>query len=200
MKGLELPEWGELFVPDGSLLGSFLRGVVIYLALLVLFRVVLRRQGGSIGVPDVMLVLLVSEAASQALTGQPKSVPNGLAAVLALLVSNFALDWLSYRWKWLHRLLEPEPLVLVRDGRVDADALRRERMTEGELAAQLRLNGVDDAGGVKLATLEAEGDVSVVKADTPTPKFSVEEATARLIEAADMLKHALEWHQKRTTP
>jgi uncharacterized membrane protein YcaP (DUF421 family) len=197
MSGFEPPDWGEVFVPDGSLWGSFLRGVVMYFGLLVMFRVVLRRQGGSIGMPDIMVVVLVSEAASQGLTGSAKSVPNALATVFALLVCNFAIDWLSYRWKWLQRLLEPEPLVLVEDGRVNHEHLRRERINDDELAAQLRGSGVDDVSRVKRATLESEGSVSVVKADGP-PQMGVEEATARLIEAADTLKRALTWHEKQS--
>ncbi len=197
MNGLELPDWGSMFAPDGSLWGSFLRGVVMYLGVLVMFRVVLRRQGGSIGVPDVMLVVLVSEAASQGLTGEAKSVPNGLVTVLALLVCNYMVDWMSYRWKWLHRLLEPKPLVLVENGQVNREHLNRERISDDELAAQLRENGVDDFSRVKRATLESEGSVSVVTRDDPLPRLSVEEATARLVEAADTLKRALAWHEQQ---
>jgi uncharacterized membrane protein YcaP (DUF421 family) len=197
MPGLESPDWADMFAPDESLWGSFLRGVVVYLSVLVMFRVVLRRQGGSIGLPDVMLVVLVSEAASQGLTGDAKSVPNGLVTVLALLVCNYTLDWLSYRWPWLHRLLEPPPLVLVENGRVRREHLERERISGDELAAQLRENGVDDVSRVKRATLESEGSVSVVKADDPPPRLSVEEATARLVEAADVLKRALAWHEQQ---
>lgn len=196
MSGLESPDWADTFVPDASLGGSFLRGVVVYLSVLVMFRLVLRRQGGSIGVPDVMLVVLVSEAASQGLTGSAESVPNGLAGVFALLVCNFTLDWLSYRWKWLHRLLEPAPVVLVEDGRVNREHLRRERISDDELAAQLRQGGVDDARDVKRATLESEGTVSVVPAGPSPPRMSVDEATARLVEAADTLRRAIEWHQR----
>jgi uncharacterized membrane protein YcaP (DUF421 family) len=195
MSGLELPNWVEVFVPDGSLLESFLRGSVVYLSLLVLFRLVLRRQSGSIGMPDVMLVVLISEAVSQGLTADFHSLPNALAVAAALLFWNFALDWLSHRWKWLRKLLEPEPLVLVRDGRPVREHLERERISDDELAAQLRLNGIDEVRRVKLATLEAEGEVSVVPAGPP--RYDVEEATAKLVEASRVLRRALDWYRQQ---
>ena len=59
MAGFEWPKWDEVFVPDGSLLESFLRGTLVYVALLVLFRIILRRQrGGSVGLGDLMLLIL----------------------------------------------------------------------------------------------------------------------------------------------
>jgi uncharacterized membrane protein YcaP (DUF421 family) len=195
MSGLQPPNWGEVFVPDGSLLESFLRGSVVYLSLLVLFRLVLRRQGGAIGMPDVMLVVLVSECVSQSLTAQRQSVPNGIAVVAALLFWNYALDWLSARWRWLRKLLEPEPLVLVRDGRPVRENLERERISDEELATQLRMNGIDEVRRVKLATLEAEGEVSVVEGGPP--RYDVEEATAKLVEAARVLRRALDWYRKQ---
>src|SRR5215208_3622446 len=84
MKGW-LPDPETMFVPDLSLLESFARASVIYLGLLALFRLVLKRQAGSLGLPDIMLAVLVSECVSQALSAGANSVPNALAAVSALL-------------------------------------------------------------------------------------------------------------------
>ena len=105
----QMPDWAGILVPDLSLVESFARASVVYLSLVVLFRVVLNRQTGSIGLPDVMLVVLVSECVSQSLSADAKSVPNGLAAVAALLFWSYALDRLSCRWPWLQRRLEPRP-------------------------------------------------------------------------------------------
>src|SRR5688500_2512923 len=69
MTALQLPDWEKVFVPDGSLLESFVRGTLVFLGILLLFRIVHKRQRGSVGLGDVMLLLLVSEAVSQALNG-----------------------------------------------------------------------------------------------------------------------------------
>ncbi|MBA4062685.1 MAG: DUF421 domain-containing protein [Isosphaera sp.] len=195
MKAFEAPEWAQVFVPDASLVETFLRASVVYLSLLVLFRVILKRQSGTIGLPDVMLVVLVSECVSPALTAQANSVPNGLAAVLALLFWNFALDRAAARWAWLRRLLEPRPVQLVRDGEPLRENMAAEGITDDELEAQLRGQGIDDVGKVKAAFIESEGTVSVIpKADPPPAELSA--AIARLVAAAEQAWAAAEAARK----
>lgn len=166
MTGLTLPEWGQVFVPDLSLAESFVRGTAVYFGILVLFRVVLKRQTGGVGLPDVMLVVLVSECVSAAINGESKSVPNGLVAVAALLFWSYLIDWASHRWGWLRRRLEPRPVELVRDGRVIAEHMKAEQVTDDELAEQLRLNGLDSAAAARRVTLESGGGVSVIPFDS----------------------------------
>jgi len=216
MSGFEAPNWGGIFVPDLSLVESFLRGSVVYLSLVVLFRVVLKRQAGSIGLPDVLLVVLVSECVSASLAAEAKSLPNGLVAVFALLFWNYTLDRLAHRWPWLQRRLEPQPLELVRDGRPVRENMEAEGITDDELAAQLRLNGIDDVARVKAAFMEAEGTVSVVPKDeaehvalpeSPPMKcvsHSTSDAppdfgrvTREFLEAAAELQKAVAWHEER---
>jgi uncharacterized membrane protein YcaP (DUF421 family) len=208
MAGWDAPRWDEMFVPDLSLFESFLRGSFVYLLLVVLFRVVLRRQAGSIGVPDVLLVVLVSECVSDSLAAEAKSISNGLTAVGSLLLWNFALDWLAFRWPWLRRRLEPKPLQLVQDGRPIREHLRRERISDEELIAQLRENGIDDVAKVKAAYLESEGTVSVISADEkgdptlpqPSPvtnPLDFEEAVRQFVTAAEAVQAAVAWHEDR---
>jgi uncharacterized membrane protein YcaP (DUF421 family) len=216
MGAFDLPEWAAIFVPDASLLGSFVRGSVVYLSLIALFRVVLRRQTGSIGLPDIMLVVLLSECVSASLSAEAKSVPNGMAAVLALLFWSYALDRLGHRWAWFQRLLEPPPVPLVRDGRPLREHLDREGITDDELMAQVRAGGVDDLSRVKLATLEPDGNVSVVEQDPPVEDSPVlpraskaaraaevttgtefEAAVKAFVEAAARVQGAVAWHEER---
>jgi uncharacterized membrane protein YcaP (DUF421 family) len=204
-------DWAGVFIPDASLVESFVRGSVVYLSIIVLFRVVMRRQGGSIGLPDIMLVVLVSECVSVALSAEAKSVPNGLAAVSALLFWSFVLDRLGHRWPWFQRLLEPEPLPLVRDGKPLRDNLDSEGITDEELEAQLRLNGVENVSKVKLATLEADGDVSVVPkarggdesrepaacSSCRSDASDLEGAARHFEEAAEQLRAAVARHEEQ---
>ncbi|WP_439621266.1 DUF421 domain-containing protein [Gemmata sp.] len=218
MGAFDLPEWAAIFAPDAPLLGSFVRGSVVYLALIVLFRVVLRRQTGSIGLPDIMLVVLLSECVSSALSAEAKSVPNGLVAVFALLFWSYALDRLGNRWPWFQRLLEPPPLALVRDGRPVRAHLDREGITGDELMAQVRAGGVDDLTRVKLATLESDGSVSVVERDPGDPPARASKAARAadavvdpagppgfdaavktFLAAAARVQEAVAWHEERAT-
>ena len=203
-----MPDWAGVFAPDLSLAESFLRGSVVYLSLLVLFRVVLKRQAGSLGLPDIMLAVLVSECVSNALSAEAKSVPNGLAAAAALLFWNYALDRLSNRWPWLERLLEPAPVPLVRDGEPIRENMDREGVSQEELQGQLRESGVDDVSRVRSAILESNGSVSVIpkeaEPEEPGPAESNGEGrpnfdytVERFLAAAEEVRAAVAWHEEQ---
>ena len=167
MTAFEMPDWGGMVVPDMSLVESFVRASLVYFGILILFRVVLTRQTGAMGLPDVMLAVLVSECVSQALGAQAKSIPNGLVSVAALLFWSYLFDRLGGRWKWFERLLEPPPVPLMHDGEVLSANMGKQGITDDELASQLREHGIEDRAKVKSAILESDGCISVVEADDP---------------------------------
>jgi uncharacterized membrane protein YcaP (DUF421 family) len=78
---------------------------------------------------------------------------------------DYFLDWLSYRFPMIKRLIRPAPLLLIKDGRIKKMSLKREMITEEELETQLREQGVGSAEEVKLSFLEGDGHISVVKKD-----------------------------------
>lgn len=208
MNGFQLPAWDKVFVPDGSLIESFARGSLVFFAVFALFRVVLKRQRGSIGLGDFMLLLLVSEAVSQSLNASLTSVPNGLAAASALLLWTYVIDRACYRWRWAQKVFQSEPVQLVRDGRPLADNMRKELIDDAELASLLRQNGHEDLSRVKAVYIEPEGHVSVVEgrpdpADGPEPPETpdtppdFEAAMRRFLDAAHRLHRAAAWHDER---
>jgi len=211
--GLTMPNWEQMFVPDLSIVETFLRASAVYLALLILFRLVLKRQTGSIGLPDVLLVVLVSECVSASLSAEAKSIPNGLVAALALLLWNYVLDWVAFRWPWLERRLQPRPLPLIRDGHVLRENMESEDLTDEELLAQLRMNGIEDVSKVKIAFIESEGTISVIpeeeeqagskpdaeKSDTETHATDFDGAMKRFLASAENLRAAMAWHEERAT-
>ncbi len=216
MAAFQPPDWVGVFVPDGSLAESFIRGTAVYFAVLVLFRCVLRRQTGGMGLSDVLLVVLVSECVSPALSAETKSVPNGLAALAALLFWSYALDWATDRWPWLNRQLEHRPVEFVRDGQKKPDALHAQHVTDDELMSQLRLNGVDDLARVKVATLEPDGEVSIVprseageergagdeekdgeSGEAGDGPPDLDDALKRFLAAAGDVRAAVAWHDDR---
>lgn len=163
-------DWPALLYPKMSVLEMLLRGTGIYVALCVLLRVVLKRQAGKIGLSDLLVVTIVAGVCRNPLVRDAYSIPDGLGVVCVVLGGSYALDWLSYYSRWVHKLLHPEPVVLVRDGAVQKDRLRRELMTESQLCSQLRRHGVADPGKVSLATMESSGEVSVLlKSKEPSP-------------------------------
>lgn len=158
-----MSDWLELFGRNYPVWHMVLRGTAVYWFLLLVFRFVLRRDVGSLGVADLLFVVLVADAASNAMQGEYKSLTDGLVLVGTLVAWNFALDWLGYHSEAVARFLEPRPEVLVRHGRLNLKALKREMITEEELRGKLRQAGVEDISQVRIARLEQDGQLSVFK-------------------------------------
>lgn len=158
-------DWKAVFVPEVSLAEIFVRGTLVYLLLFFILRF-LRRQAGALGISDLLVVVLIADAAQNGMAGDYKSVTEGAALVGTIAAWDFFLDWLGYRFPALGRLLRPAPLALVEDGRVNRRNLRHELISMDELMSQLREQGVEDVAEVKLCHLEGDGHVSVIKKDS----------------------------------
>lgn len=154
-------DWGALFRVEMPLLEIFVRGTVVYFAIFFLLRV-FRRQTGSIGIPDVIVIVVIADGAGNALSGGYKSITEGVILVSVIVLWSYALDWLGFRSAIAQRIIDPQPQLLVRDGQIIHDALRKMRFSEDELNAALRVEGVDDPAKVKEARLESSGMMSVI--------------------------------------
>jgi uncharacterized membrane protein YcaP (DUF421 family) len=152
----------ELFVPDASLPEVVLRISIVYLVLFTLLRVVVKREVGSMGITDLLVVVLVADAVQNAMAGQYKSITDGLILAAVLVFWDWFLTYAAYRWRGARKLIRPAPLLLVRDGRVIHANLRQELVTEEELESEIRLQGVMDVQQVAYAFLETDGRVSVI--------------------------------------
>jgi uncharacterized membrane protein YcaP (DUF421 family) len=156
-------DWKSLFSFDVPVLEIILRGSVMYISLFILLRIVLKRQAGSLGITDLLLITLIADASQNAMAGQYMSLPAGIVLVSTIIFWSYTFDWLSYKFPWFNRLTEPPPLPLIKDGKMLRKNMRRELITEDELMSQLREQGLDDVGKVKKAFMESDGHISVVQ-------------------------------------
>ena len=156
-------DWEKLFVPDTPLLEIFFRGTVMYLAIYFLLRFVLKRQAGSLGIADVLVLVLIADAAQNAMADEYRSLTNGLLLVATIVFWSFALDWLGYHFPSLQHLFHAGPLKIVKDGRLLREQMKKELISEDELMSQLRQHGISDVKKVKEACIEGDGHISVVK-------------------------------------
>ncbi|HET9385158.1 MAG TPA: YetF domain-containing protein [Gemmatimonadales bacterium] len=163
--------WHELFVPSVSLGELFLRGTVMYLLILGLMRV-FRREAGSLSIPDLLVVVLVADAAQNGMSAQYRSLTEAVVLVGTIFLWNFLLDWLAYRFRMIYRLLHAAPRPLIKDGRILVRNLRAEMLTMDDLLSQLRQQGIRDVQEVQRSYIEPEGHISVVKysGDDSPPK------------------------------
>jgi uncharacterized membrane protein YcaP (DUF421 family) len=151
-------DWSRMFVPQMSLPEILLRGTLTYLAVVLLFRIILKRQAGKVAASD----LLVTGMCRNPLVRDAYSITDGLLVVVTVLLWSYLLDWLSYYSAFVHRLLHSPPVPLIRDGVVLSENLARELITEGQLQSRLRHEGQNDPARVAEAWLEGNGHVSVV--------------------------------------
>ncbi|HEX2894548.1 MAG TPA: YetF domain-containing protein [Marmoricola sp.] len=163
-------DWKGIFVPDTSVLEIFVRGTIVYLVLFLMLRLVLKRQRGGVAFTDLLVIVLVADAAQNAMAGQYNSLPDGLLLVAVIIGWAYTLDWLGYRVPWVQRLLNPRGVHLVRDGHVVRHTMRKENITDEELRSELRTQGVDDLDEVDEVILEGDGRVSVVRKDRERPQ------------------------------
>ncbi len=156
-------DWERVFAPDTPLIEIIVRGTVMYLALFVLLRLVVKRETGALGISDVLVVVLIADAAQNGMADDYHAIPDGLVLVGTIIFWSWILNWLGYRFPLFQRLVHPAPLPLVRDGRLLRRNLEKELITEGELMSQLRLQGVDEIADVSAAYMEGDGRISVIQ-------------------------------------
>jgi len=169
---------GAALVPDVSVVETIVRGIVTYLFIFVLLRVVLRGRTSAVTVSDLIVLVLISDAAQNAMAANYLSITSGLVLVTTIVVTSVVMDWLAFRFVSIRRFVHPEHKPLVVDGRVLRKALAEELMTEEELMTQLRLNGVEDPSQVKAAYLEGNGAISVIKRSNGSDQAKASKATS----------------------
>lgn len=155
-------DWREVFTPDTPLLEIVVRGSVMYLALFFLLRVLLKRESGTTGVTDLLVIVLIADAAQNGMASDYRSLADGVVLVATIIGWAVLLDALAYRWPAAARVIRPGSLILVRDGRMLRRNMRRELISEDELYAKLREQGVDDLAEVREVRMESDGDFSVI--------------------------------------
>jgi uncharacterized membrane protein YcaP (DUF421 family) len=154
---------GELLVfslPIGEIV---LRGSVVYWFLFVLFRVVARRDIGAVGLADVLVVVIIADAAQNAMAGGYETISDGLVLISTIVFWNLTVDWLSYQFPSFRRVAQPATLLLVDRGRILHRNLRQELMSAEDLMAKLREKGVERPEQVKRAYMESDGTITVIK-------------------------------------
>lgn len=150
----------QVHVPAHELI---LRGTLVYWLLFLIFRFILRRDVGAVGIADILLLVIVADAAQNAMSGGYDTVAEGAILVGTIVAWNWLLDFLSFHSKAIRRFSTPSRLTLIQKGKLLRRNLRREFITLDELHEKLREHGIEDIGEVKVAYLEGDGEISVIR-------------------------------------
>lgn len=147
------------------ILDVVVRSLCVYLFMVIAIRLFGKNQLSQLNAGDVVLLLLISNAVQNAMVGENTSLEGGLVAALVLFIANFIVKRLMFSNRKFSRFLEDDPVILVKDGKVDQKALDKVKISRDELEEALREHGVDGIKKVKLSILEVDGNISVVSED-----------------------------------
>ena len=160
-----LEQWlAEVFShPDvPGMLAIAAKTALIYVLVIVGIRLLGTRELGEMTAYDFVLVVVIGNAVQNALVGGDDTLVGGLVSALTLLIVNRAFTWLLTHVPELERRMVGEPVVLLTDGQIRWNCMRREGVDRDELLAALREHGVAELEDVRLAVLEVDGSISVV--------------------------------------
>jgi uncharacterized membrane protein YcaP (DUF421 family) len=142
---------------------AVIRGAVVYLFILVLFRLSGQRALAQITTFDLVLLLIISEASQQALIGNDNSMTHAALVVTTLVGLNIVLSLLKQRSKRMERILEDVPLVLVDNGKLLRERMDKVRVDEDDILEAARsCQGLERLDQIKYAVLERSGDITIV--------------------------------------
>jgi len=155
-------DWQTVFVPTESLLEIFIRGSLMYWVMFALLRI-FRRQAGSIGIADLLVIVVIADAAQNGMAGESKSVTEAVLLIVTIVLWDYVFDLLGYRSKFFERILQPKALPIIMDGRLLRQNMKTEMITYDEIMSQMRQQGIEDINEIKKACLESDGHFSFIK-------------------------------------
>jgi len=148
-----------------TMLEIVLRTSIVYAVILIGIRLAGKREVGQMTPFDLALLLLISNAVQNAMTGPDTSVSGGIVAAVTLLLLNAGVTRLVWKNKKVREVIEGMPTILIRHGKILEKNLDKERVTSDSLMQALREHGIGTIAEVSIAVLEIDGSISVLKND-----------------------------------
>lgn len=146
-----------------NLLIIFFRTLLMYFAILIIFRLMGKREIGELSVLDLVVFIMIGEMAVVAIENHNEPVVNTLLPMVVLLGIQIALALFSLRSNRIRKLIDGKPSILISKGKIDEKEMRKQRYNFDDLLMQLRSKDIDNIADVEFAILETSGELSVVK-------------------------------------
>ena len=141
----------------------FFRSIILYIIVLVVMRLMGKREIGQLQPFELAISIMISELASIPMTEVGIPISNGIIPILGLLLMHLIISFINIKSIKMRELICGKPSILIYQGRIDEKKLKKERFTINELEEKLRSNNVMDIGDVEYAILETSGDISVIQ-------------------------------------
>ena len=145
-----------------ELLLTSVRAAGVYVLMLTVIRLTGKRTVGNFTAFDLLVALMLGELVDEMIDGDV-SFTQGTVAILVVAGMKSITAWLSYSNRTMEKILEGEPVLVVKNGEFQRDGLRRERLNELDVQSVLRLAGIEDMKEVRLAFVENDGQISIIR-------------------------------------
>jgi uncharacterized membrane protein YcaP (DUF421 family) len=155
-------DWSHVFLPDEPILEIVARGSAMYIALFFLLRFIVKREAGTLAITDVLVIVLIADAAQNGMSGTYNSVADGVILVLTILGWSYLFDVLAFHFPVWRRILRPARVQLINRGVLLQRNLAREMITKDELMGEIRAHGCGTLDHVRAAYIESDGMISVI--------------------------------------
>lgn len=139
-----------------------LSSVSVYIFIIIAIRISGRTELTQLSVIDLVFILLISNAVQNAMVGQDTSLAGGLVAAGTLFVLNFILKDVMYRFSKFSKLIQGEEIMLIYNGVLNKQNLKRAKLSIDEIEEAVREHGVSEINDVNLAVLEVDGNISIL--------------------------------------
>ena len=142
---------------------SVLRGVAVYIIILLIVRLSGKRTMAEVTVFDLVLILIIAETTQQALLGEDFSIVNAALLIITLVTMDIGLSYVKQYLPVASKVMDGTPTLLVSNGKADERALKRARVDKEEILSSARFQmGLERFDQIKYAVLEADGDISII--------------------------------------
>lgn len=136
--------------------------LAVYLFIVIAIRIFGKKELAQLSVIDLVFILLISNSVQNAMVGPDATLLGGLVAASSLFVVNYLLKYLQFRFPGLGKIIQGDATMLIYEGKVLREHLKKVKMTEDELMQAVREHGVESISEVDLAILEVDGSISVL--------------------------------------
>jgi len=151
-----------------ELLYTALRASFVYAFLLIVVRLLGKREIGNTSAFDLIVALILGEVVDEIIYGDV-TILQGVIAIVVVAIWHLVNSWASFKSEIIDKITGAPPTVMVKNGQIQRKNLAKERLNEEELFSELRLMGVEDVKEVKQATLEPNGKISVIQEEWAKP-------------------------------
>ena len=158
----------DMEIDLNELLYTALRASFVYFFLLLVVRVLGKREIGNTSAFDLIVALILGEVVDEIIYGDV-TILQGVVAIVVVAIWHLVNSWASFKSQIIDKITGAPPTIIVKNGQIQHKNLAKERLSEEELLSELRMMGVEDVKEVKQATLEPNGKVSVLQEDWAKP-------------------------------